>query len=65
MFNKRIILIVLTIVVLYLLKPSVLFKPNGKLRHYGIGYDKDGFKKTFFTLPIVIVVLVLLINEYF
>lgn len=46
-----------TIVILYVIKPSLSFKPNGQLRNYGFGYDSDGYKKTLYTLPMIIIFL--------
>lgn len=66
MINKKIkylIPYVICIIILtYILKPSILFKPNGQLRNYGFGYDTDGYKKTLFTMPIIIIFSIILIT---
>jgi hypothetical protein len=31
------------IIIIYIVKPNILFKPNGKLRDYGLGYDHEGY----------------------
>lgn len=64
MFNKQIYLVILMVLLIYLTKPNLIYKPDGKLREYGAGYDKNGYKKTFFTLPITITIVVILINEF-
>ena len=46
-----------SIVILYIVKPPISFKPSGQLRNYGFGYDSDGYKKTLYTLPILIIFL--------
>ena len=60
---NNIVLLVLSVVILYMIKPTFIYKPNGRLREYGVGYDKMGFKKTFFTFPIVILIIVIALNE--
>lgn len=37
------------IIVFYIMKPSISFKPSGQLREYGFGYDTSGYKKTLYT----------------
>lgn len=64
MFDKRIYLIILSILLIYLVKPNLIYKADGKLREYGTGYDKHGYKKTFFTMPITIVILVIVTREF-
>jgi hypothetical protein len=49
-----------SIAILYLLKPSILFKPNGRPRQYGIGYDDEGYKKTFYTFQLAVILIVVL-----
>jgi hypothetical protein len=34
------------LIVLYMVKPPMLFKPTGKLREYGFNYGSDGHRKT-------------------
>lgn len=55
--NKIVTLISFT-VIFYLIKPSITFKPDGKLREFGVGYSKDGYRKTFLTLFNIILVLI-------
>lgn len=64
MFDKRIYLVILSIVLLYLSKPNLIYQPDGKIRGYGVGYSSQGYKKTLFTLPIVIVLIVIFIKEF-
>jgi hypothetical protein len=50
-----------------MLKPRLLYKPNGKPREYGIGHDHEGYKKTLYSLHFIVFVvaifLSILINE--
>lgn len=52
------------ILIIYMLKPSISFKPNGQLRSYGFGYDSDGYKKTLYTMHniIILTAVILYIN---
>ena len=50
------------IIILYLIKPTIFFKPNGKPRLYGIGYDDEGYKKTLYTFQFALIILALIIN---
>ena len=49
------------IIILYIVKPNILFKPNGKPRIYGIGHDEEGYKKTLYTFQFIILVLTIII----
>lgn len=49
------------ILIIYLLKPNIFFKPNGKTRVYGLGYDDQGYKKTLYTFQFAIIILVLML----
>lgn len=53
-----------SILIVYMLKPSISFKPNGQLRNYGFGYDSDGYKKTLYTMHniIILIAVILYIN---
>lgn len=55
--KSNILLLVGIIIFIYLLKPSIMFKPTGKLREYGLGYDSDGYKKTIYTMQNVILII--------
>ena len=52
------------IIMIYILKPSILFKPNGKPRVYGIGYDEEGYKKTLYSMQFAIIILVVILCMY-
>ncbi len=56
--------LLLFLMLIYICKPVVLFKPNGKLRVYGVGYDEEGYKKTFYNMHYVIILIILLL-EFF
>ena len=51
---KIVLIVLLFIIFLYGLKPNLIFKSNGQTRSYGVGYDCDNYKKTLYTMPIVI-----------
>jgi hypothetical protein len=53
-----------SIFIFYIVKPSISFKPNGKLRNYGFGYDTDGYKKTLYTMHNIIILLCVLLYIY-
>jgi hypothetical protein len=52
------------ILIFYLVKPSISFKPNGQLRNYGFGYDSDGYKKTLYTMHNLIILLSVILYIY-
>lgn len=52
------------ILIIYLLKPNIFFKPNGKTRLYGLGYDDDGYKKTLYTFQFAIIIIALLLYNF-
>lgn len=61
---KRAPYLVGIILLIYILKPSVFFKPNQKPRVYGLGYDEEGYKKTLFSMQFVIFLIAVLISMY-
>ncbi len=62
--QKKIIYLFCIIIIIYITKPSILFKPNGKPRVYGIGYDYEGYKKTLYTFQFAIIIFSLLIHLF-
>jgi hypothetical protein len=50
------------IIIIYIVKPNILFKPNGKLRDYGLGYDHEGYKKTLYSFHFIILIIVLMLS---
>jgi hypothetical protein len=50
--------LVIIIVTLYVTKPAIFFKPNGKPRIYGVGLDEEGYRKTFYTFQFAVIVIV-------
>jgi hypothetical protein len=62
LFNK-IPYVILLILIIYILKPNIIFKPNGKLREYGLGYDDEGYKKTLYTLHFIIIITVIILSS--
>lgn len=59
---QHIIYISIFVLSLWTIKPFLLFKPNGKPRQYGLGYDEEGYKKTLFTVHVVVIVFVVLLS---
>jgi hypothetical protein len=62
--QTQIVYVIGAILLLYILKPILLFKPNGKPRLYGLGYDEEGYKKTLYTFQFVIIIIVLVVTLY-
>ena len=58
--NKiQIIFYVMICILLYFIaKPSITFKPNNKLREYGFGIDTEGYKKTIYTMHNIILIII-------
>jgi hypothetical protein len=53
----RIIYLILLITGFYFIRPDFVFKPDGTPREYGLGYDSEGYHKTFYTFQIIIVIM--------
>lgn len=49
------------ILIIYILKPNIFFKPNGKTRSYGLGFDDEGYKKTLYTFQSAIIIIALIL----
>ena len=60
----RIIYTILFIILLFVIKPNIIFKPNGLPRHFGFGHDKDGYKKTMYNIQLIIFIFILILNHY-
>lgn len=54
-------IVIFCILLLFVIKPSFCFKPNDQPREYGVGLDSSGYKKTFFSMNIMIIFIVLLV----
>lgn len=59
--RSKILTLIIFIVLLYVIKPSIAFKPNGASRCYGLGYDLEGYKKTLFNVQTIVIVVSILI----
>jgi hypothetical protein len=64
-FIRQLPFLLTSIIIIYIVKPNILFKPNGKPRVYGIGKDDEGYKKTLYTFQFLIIILALIINYIF
>jgi hypothetical protein len=49
------------ILIVYSVKPNILFKPNGKLREFGLFYDNEGYKKTLYNFQFLLFIFVLIL----
>ena len=49
------------ILIIYILKPNIIFKPNGKIRQFGLFYDNEGYKKTLYNLQFLLVIFIILL----
>lgn len=54
-------LVIFFILFIYSIKPNMLFKPNGKLREFGLFYDNEGYKKTLYNFQFILIIFVILI----
>lgn len=63
--RRQIPFLLTAIIIIYIIKPNILFKPNGKPRVYGIGKDDEGYKKTLYTFQFAIIILALIVNYVF
>lgn len=65
LLNEKVKFIILTVVIfiigVYTIKPNIFFKPNRKLREYGIGYDNEGYKKTLYNLQFILILLIIIL----
>jgi hypothetical protein len=59
-----IIYVSIFIYIMYYTKPHVMFKPNGKIREFGLGIDYEGYKKTLYNLQFIILVLTIIIYRF-
>jgi hypothetical protein len=59
--KDKIITLIFIIVLIYIIKPSITFLPNGKPREYGVGYDSEGYKKTFYTMQNLILLTAIIV----
>lgn len=50
------------VAILYMIKPSIFFKPNGKTRTYGVGVDDEGYKKTLYTFQFAVIIIALVLH---
>lgn len=52
-------------ILLYIVKPSIFFKPNGKPRVYGVGLDEEGYKKTLYTFQFALIIIAVVLVIWF
>ncbi len=63
--QNKIPYIIGTVIILYILKPNAIFKPNGTHREYGFGYDRDGYKRSIYSMHFVILLIVIFVYVFF
>lgn len=56
--------VLLIVLILYVIKPTFIFKPNGKLREFGFGVDSEGYKKTVLNVHIILFGLISVLFVY-
>lgn len=61
---QKITYVICLVVIVYLIKPSMAFKPNGQHREYGVGTDSTGYKRSIYTMPMFVVVIVILVHRF-
>jgi hypothetical protein len=61
---NKICILVGILISIYIIKPNILFKPNGKVRDYGVGYDYDGYRKSLYSMQTLIIILAVIIYLY-
>ena len=59
--KNKILTLCLIVIALFVIKPTIAFTPNGKVRQYGVGVDSDGYKKTLYTFSNIIIMITVLI----
>ena len=62
--QQKIIYLFIFIISIYIIKPNIFFKSNGKPRNYGIGFDNEGYKKTLYTFQFLIIILAIFVYLY-
>lgn len=48
--------------IIFFLKPNFLFKDENTFREFGIGVDRDGFKKTLFNIFVINLIFIVLLT---
>ena len=59
--NKMAILVGIILLV-FIIKPTIMFKSNGKLRAHGFGLDHEQEKKTIFTFHIFVIITTIVLT---
>ena len=60
----KIIYICAFIIIIYIIKPSIVFKEDNTLRDYGVGYDETGHKKSLYNLQFIIIIVALILSIF-
>jgi hypothetical protein len=53
-------ILLFAILVVYTIKPNIIFKPNGKIREFGLFYDNEGYKKTLYNFQFLLIIFIIL-----
>lgn len=59
--NKILYFIFFSIIV-FILKPSFIFKNDNSFREFGVGIDRDGHKKTLFNIFVLNLIVIVLLT---
>lgn len=59
--NTFIIILLMVITCIVFMKPNIIYRPDGQARSFGVGYDTEGYKKTLYNMP-ALIVLAILVN---
>lgn len=51
--------IICILLLIFIIKPSIIFKPDGKIREFGLGYDDSNNKKTLFNIQFILLLVVI------
>lgn len=55
--KKRIPYMIAIIILIYIIKPSFFFTPNGSMRSYGLGSDSDGYNKSLYSFHYFLLII--------
>jgi len=58
-------IILFFILFIFTVKPNMMFKPNGKLREFGLFYDNEGYKKTLYNFQFILFIFIVIIYYLF
>jgi len=64
--NKKLGVFIFLVLLLYFLKPRLLFQKNGKIREFGCGFSMDNYeRKTLFHMSNIIIFIAISITIFY